>query len=37
MSDNNKSRTINFDASFILCVAFTIVAAVITYKVSKGF
>lgn len=37
MSDNNKSRTINFDSSFILCVAFTIVAAVMVYKASKGF
>lgn len=26
MSDNNKSRTINFGPFFILCVAFTIVA-----------
>lgn len=26
MSDNNKSRAINSNASFILCVAFTIVA-----------
>lgn len=26
MSDNNKSRTINFGPFFILCVAFTIAA-----------
>jgi len=26
MSDNNKSRTINFDPFFIFCVAFTIAA-----------
>lgn len=26
MSDNNKSRTINFSPFFILCAAFTIVA-----------
>lgn len=26
MSDNNKCWVINFDSSFILCVAFTIVA-----------